>query len=503
MMDDAAGPGKGPVSNKVAFGAVLLLGSNLGVRLLGVVNLLILARLLTPEDFGVTALALVVVGFAKAVTDFQIGLALVRMPEPGRSHFDTVFTLTLLRGVALAAAVFLSADLLAGAMNEPALADVLRVVAIIPLIEGLHSPYISVFTRRIDFRSQVVILLLSRASLTIVAIGFALVRDDYWALIFGNIAASLVYIALSHVVIPRRLRMDMTHWREFMAFGGWMTGAGMCRYVGEKADAVLLGVKLDASAVGLYNVGEQMASMATSQLTHPFLRATYPGLAAAQHDPDRLRNAYLRTQATMLGVLLPIGVGASLTAHELVVLLAGPGWGDAVLVVQALAVVMALNTLVAGVDSIMMVVADTRRVFVRNVLTLAIHLPALIAGVTFFGFVGVIWARAFSTVIQTIASLQLASRITGAWWRPLEAAWRSIAAAALMALAVLPIDGLLAPTEGSAAAAIALAVKAAVGSAVYIGAHLALWRFSGSPDGFESFVLSAAQKALRKAGLPV
>jgi len=485
------------VGGRVARGASTLIGANLVVRLLSVLNIAVLARLLSPHDYGIMALAIVALGLAQQLSELQISNALIRIARTDPEHYATAFTLNMLRGCVIGGAIFALSDWIAVAMSEPALGPVLGWMALAPVIDGLVSPRFVDFARRLDFRREAIVAISGRIVSLAVAIAVALVTANYWALVVGALMATAMSTILTHVLAPWRPFLSLRHSRMFLAFGGWLTAAGAVSFMSYKSDTVLIGAVLGTSTVGQFNLGEQMATMATHQLATPVTRAIYSGLAQVSHDQARLRRAYLKAQASVLGAVLPIGVGTGLVAREFVLVFAGPKWTDAILILQVVAPAIALSMVISGAQSLLMIENNTRSIFIRNLLNMMVRLPMICAGLFWFGVPGVLAAKVLSTLFLIYSTLRIVGRITGdSLFAPFLHAWRSFAACTAMAGAVLALGALL-PDPGLAfwPNAVALGAKAALGAAAYTGTHLCLWLSVGRPDGFERIIMDMGHKA--------
>lgn len=486
----------GPLGMRVASGATLLIGASVLNRFISILNVAVLARLLTPADYGIVALAMVALGMAQQFSEMQIGNALIRLPKIEETHYTTAFTLGLMRGLLMAAVLFGLSDIIAAGMDTPALGPVLRWIALVPLIDALASPRFIGFAHQLDFRREVLISLTGRVVSLVTAIAVAMVSADYWALIVGMIAAAAVGIGLTHWVAPWRPRLGLQGWRDFLGFGLWLTVSGVVSFATYKSDTVMVGASLGTATLGQFNMGEQMATMATHQIATPITRAIFTGLARVGDDPDRLRRAYLKAQSSVLAIVLPIGVGSGLVGPELVRVVAGSQWEAAVPILQVVAPTIAVSMVVSGAHSLMMVRDDTRSIFMRNLATFCVRLPLIVAGLWLFGVPGVLAAKVLGSAFLIWMTLRLVVRnIGGRLLDPYFAAWRSFAACAAMTGTVMAYGAWL-PEPGSAFwhNAAALGAKVAIGGATYCLSHLGLWLLAGRPDGFERIALDTAAR---------
>lgn len=488
----------GSVGARVSAGAGVVVGGNLLERILGVISITVLGRLLTPEDFGIVALALVIVGVGEALENGQFRWALIRVPAPERNHYSTVFALQLLLGGAVSVAIFLIAPVAATVMQTPALEGALRWLALVPILANLRNPYSINFQRELRFVPGMIMGLGGRLASTATAIGLAYALGDYRAMVAAAIVFVAVRTALTYAMMPVLPGLSLARWREFVAFGGWLSASGLVDLLGRRADVALMGLWLDLRMVGLFNMGKEITNLAVRQFAGQARMSMYPGMALIAEDTERYQKARLKTTQTLVGVLTPVGVGVALVAEEFVRLLIGDQWSNTVPVIQALAPVAALAGLVAAIHCDAMVRGDTRGIFLRDATIAVLQMPILAVAIWRFGLMGAVWGRVVVELLSVGLMLDLSRRSCGEpFFAPLTACWRSFVAAAVMALAVLAVAP-LAPGHDNPTIAMAmlLATKATTGAVVYFAAHFGLWRLIGAPEGFERTGLTIAGKAL-------
>lgn len=498
-MATATVSGEAPASStgaRVINASATLVAANLAARVVGLLNVVVLARILDTADYGIIALALITLEMAKTFSELQVGNALVRISALDEVHYRTAFTISLIRGVVLAGLIYLSAPAIAAFFGSQELHDVLLLVAILPLIDGIASPRLIDYTRSLQFRWEAYIDIFGRMVTLTVAIGLALLGFHYWALIIGMLVGTAISVAITYRVAPWRPAVGLGAWREILGFGSWMTLAGAVAYINGKLGGLIIGRALGAGTLGIYTVGDQLATLATIQLARPFSKAIYAGMASLDRTSERVTRAYLRAQGAVLGVVMPAGIGFALVAHHLVIVTAGEKWLGAVIVIQILAPIISLSMITAGVHALVMTMGRTHYIFYCELVNFLFRLPVLITGVYLFGLIGVLFGRVITGSFHIMSYIYLVHRVTGG---PIHASilnsWRSIVACAAMAISVLAYGATL-PEPGTAFVpnALALITKAVIGGTVYSLSHLALWMLAGRPDGFERIALEMGRR---------
>lgn len=476
-----------------------MVGAVWAARLVSMVGVVVLARLVTPEDFGIVAIATAYVGIVSGLTLINTTQALIALREPTASAYDTAFTLGVIRGVLIAILMVGSAPLVALAMTEPRVTAVIAVLSVNPILQGLANPRLVDFQRRLVFSREAAL----QVAPTMVSLGLvvaiAVVYQSYWALVVGSVAENLIRLVLGHLLLRYRPKISFADTRYIFGFAGWLTGSGILRTISIRFDSLWVGGVLGTSVAGIYHVGNELTNTLGATVGAPLNKALYPALALLAGDPGRLREKTLETMSALAMVTLPIGVGFALLAEDIVLVALGEQWMAAALLVQWLAPVAAFQIVSNLADSVAMCRNETRRVFVRDLAYFFVRVGTMVPAIFIAGFVGVVVARAVSGALLTLANFRLACRMLGTpLYRVPLAFWRSIVATVVMVGAVMAAQSAL--PELSPAAL--MATKFCVGAVVYVAVHLGTWFAVGRPRGAEVRALSLTVQLLHRVVPP-
>jgi PST family polysaccharide transporter len=486
------------LSRKVAVGSLLLGLVSLAARFLGLVLIVILARLLTPEDFGLVALAASVLIVTQSVTELQVFAALVQRRDLGPRDIDAAFTLGLMRGSLVALALLLLAWPVARLYADPRLAPMIAALALAPFAAGLASPMMVHFLRRVDYGPSVRNQLVSRAAAFAAALAVALITQSYWAQVAGLVAAPVALTLASYVSAPYRPRLTLTGIRSILAFAGWITASRIVNALNQQGDRFFLGGILGKEGLGFYAVGSDMSSSISYSMSNPLLQTLFAGFSRISDQAERMRRAFLRGQQVMAAFLLPLGVGLAVLARPIVTLLLGPKWEPVIPVVTWLAPAIALQMMTVSIHSAAMAMGRPRLLLTREIIALALRLPATVLAAWWFGLAAAAMARAAASVAMVAINLVLAAQLLQIGvWQQIAACGRSLASAAVMA------GGLTAAMAQTGAVGWAgLAGLVGLGAALYGGVHLLLWWAAGRPEGAETFALDLLRAALARLRRP-
>ena len=292
----------------------------------------ILARLITPAEFGVVSAALVVIGFSAIVSQLGLGPALVQRPTLERRHIDTAFTSSFLLGLLLGAAIWW----------------------VFPL-NGLGTVGLSLLSRELHFSWL--------ANLDVVSYGFgyglvgivtALLGWGVWALVAAQIGQAVARTTVLLWKHPPSLHpiLEWQALKELAYFGGGFTVARIANYIALNGDNLIVGRMLGAAPLGFYGRAYSLMSAPAYAFGTVLDRVLFPAMAKVQHDPPRLAAAYRRGVALIALIVLPAGAAIILLAPEVIRVALGTKWGAVVVPFQILGLGMLFRTSYKMSDSI-------------------------------------------------------------------------------------------------------------------------------------------------------
>lgn len=480
----------------LAVGSLWTAGIRALINLIGVLNTILLARLLTPADFGLVAIATVVFAIVTAFMELPLSAALIQHRDPQREHFDTAFTLNGIRALIIAGVLAITAHITAAAYGDPRLVLIMYALGAGALITGAMNPRLVEFRRRLSFQQEMFVELANKLVGVVVAVTIAVVFRTYWAIVIGMLAAQMASLILSYILIPYWPRLSLLYWRSLFSFSSWLGLSAGLRAINYRADHLAVGAVLGTAPLGQYTVGDNLASLPVRESMAPLAYVLFPAFSKLQDDPSRMRDAYLRAQRLLVAVALPVGVGFALVAGPLVELALGPQWSSAALVIQILSTIYALNALSTPLTPLAMGMARTRILFLRDIVNLFVRYPLIFIGLFSGGLLGLLLARCVSGLFAVVLDMHIARKLVGpSVISQFVSNWRSIAATLIMCLAVWA--GSYLDVGGSVILELVLVVL--IGAISYSASVLALWYGAGRPPGPEREALDVLQLLRNKA----
>jgi O-antigen/teichoic acid export membrane protein len=416
-------------------------GSYVGGRVLTLVATAILARLLTPSEFGLVALALVFMFVFETLSDLGVSQALVIVKEHEEEEYaETVFVWSVGLGAGFSALIAAASPLAALFFDQPRLSGILAVLGLRFFIRSISITHFALAQKRIDFRSRTAAQIADVGVRGLTAIGLAIAGLGVWSLVIGYLAGSVALTVVLWVMVPwrPRLRPQRAHLRSLLSFGGMLTGVNLLTAVETNLDYLFIGRFLTASDLGLYSLGFRLPELLILNLSVVAGQVLFPAFAVI--DRAELSRAFGMSLRYTLMIALPMAAALAVMAHPLVLALFGDQWERSVPVMQvltlyALAVAVAIpgGTVLKAIGRAGVLLALSLPEAVVLVVVLRIFVDDGIVAVAAC-MAGVLGVFALVSTAAGMMVLRMGPRLI---W---SATWPAIVATAGMAAVLLPIE---------------------------------------------------------------
>lgn len=479
------------LGRRAAMGGTWLVGARLLSRVIDLGTMLVLAHILRPNDFGLVALAMSVIYVVEAALELPVSGALVRLQTIVPEHYDTAFTLSLLRGVVLGIMVCAISWPFARFYAEPRLLPLVCALSLAPAARGLVSPRLADFSRSLQFAPDFSMEMFGKFSAFALAVGMAVTTRSYWAIAAGTVIAPVTATLTSYIIAPYRPRLSLNTLGDFSGFLGWNTAAQTIGAFNWQTDRLMLAKLISNAELGFFSTANDLAIIPVMAFLAPIQRPLLSAFSLLKGEPLRLAQSYQKSATAIVTLGLPILIGESLVAGLAVRVLFGPLWASAAMPLRWLAISLVPTLFAMPVPPLVMCFGQTNLFFRRNMLEVCIKVPLVILGALKYGFIGVIFARYISESITALYCMVIVRSLAGIpVRRQLLAPWRSAASSALMAIVVWLTLHLFLPGDSFASLATYLAFVVFMGGITYCSSLWLLWNISGCPPGIESMISS-------------
>jgi PST family polysaccharide transporter len=428
---------------------------------------LIVARLLSPTDYGISGMAMVYIGLVQLVNEFGLSAAVVQRRDLTDDQIARLGGLSILLGASLCAVSILSSPLIAAFFGQPAVRMVVIVLSTTFLTSAFQVLPRSLLTRELKFRDLATLegaeaICGTAATLTLAAAGFG-----YWSLVVGAVAGRIVSTVMALGMHRHRLAwpFPLATISDSVRFGSHLAVASIAWYVFRSADMTVIGRQLGELPLGAYTLAWTLASLPVDRISSLVARATPSIFARVQDSPVALRRYVVILTEALAFVTAPAAVGLALVADDFVVVVLGPTWRPAIAPLRLLSLAAVFRSTVPILGQVLVATGQSRR-NMEGTIGIAIILPLLFLLGSRWGLSGValVWLLVFPLASYALYMRHAlaASNLSPAGY--LKALWPAVSAALAMTAAVLMVhQGLL-----SVRPPLRLAVEVLTGAATYL-----------------------------------
>lgn len=298
----------------------------------------ILARLLVPKDFGIIGMITVFIAISQSFIDSGFSNALIREKEPSKEDYSTVFYFNLVMAILMYVILFLCANPISRFFNEPQLIAILRVLALVLIINSFGLIQRTMLTKSINFKTQTKISVISSIISGIIAVIFAYVGFGVWSLVIRTLAMQLIQSLLLCIYnrwLPS-LVFRMDSFKRLFGFGWKLLVSGLINTLYNNLYYLIIGKSFSAIDLGYYTNAQKLNDTACQSISASVQKVGYPVLSSIKEDEDRLREGYKKIIKTSVFITFPLMIGLAAVANPLIRLIFGPKWVNSIKYFQVL-----------------------------------------------------------------------------------------------------------------------------------------------------------------------
>lgn len=320
------------LKSKVAKGAVWTLLEKMSAQIVGFVVGMILARLLTPDDYGTVALTGIFFAVAGVLVDGGFGSALIQKKDADELDFNSVFYLNMFMSVLAYIALFFAAPWIADFYTTPELKNIVRVSALCFFFNAVNAIQGAELTRKMLFHLSFRISLITCFTSAVCGVTLAFLGYGVWALVWSSLITGLAGVIARWYIIAWRpkLMFSMKRLKPLFSYGWKMAVSAVLDHIFVNLNSLLIGKFYSKSDVAFVNKGRSLPSLAMNQVDATLGRVTFPALVQLQDDKIRLRDAMRRMMRCSTFLVFPLMVGVAVSSYSWIRLLYGEKWTPAV-----------------------------------------------------------------------------------------------------------------------------------------------------------------------------
>jgi len=376
---------------------------------------IILARLLTPEIFGLMSICLIVIRAFDIFTETGIYTELIQRQKRYEEAKDTAFALMIIRGIFLAVIMVLMAPFVANYYEEDVLNLALKVIAVSFIFSGISNVNTVGLQRELNFKRLSYLEQAQGISNFLIVVMLAYYLRNVWALVLGHVIASLLGSILSYVIVPVRpsLRFNAHIAKEMFHYGKYITGLSVVVFVTTEIDNVIIGKILGMEALGHYVLAYTLANIPATHISKVISRALFPAYSVLQDNQRALQDIFLKTLKIISYITIPAAAGLAILAPEIVRVIYGDKWMPAVSSLVVLSLFGCLRSLGSIQGYLYNAIGKPKISFFMNSAKLVLILVLIIPLTSRYALVGASLAVTIPILIQSIAGLFILRKVIG------------------------------------------------------------------------------------------
>lgn len=368
------------------------LGTNrIIIRGISLLRIAILARILSPLQFGIFGIASIMLDVLEIFTETGINIILIQNKENSDKYISTAWIVSIFRGFIIFSVIFLLAPFISVFFNAPSALNIVRLISFVPLLRGFINPSVAKFSKDLHFHKE----FYYRSSVflveAIISIFLVIIYKSPVGMVWGLIAAAFFEIFFSFIFAsPRpKLEFDKSIFKNVVGRGKWITLGGIFNYLYQNLDNMTVAKILGPASLGFYDMAYRISLLPITEVADVIGKITLPVYVKISEDKERLRKAFFKSLAVISILIFPLGLVLLLFPNSIISIALGNKWLPAAPVLQLLAIFGILQALL----------------YPMMTLLLSVHKQRICTFINFVNFIG---------LVVTIIPLTLAYGITGA-----------------------------------------------------------------------------------------
>lgn len=376
----------------------------------------VLARLLSPNDFGLMGMIIVIISFAQVFTDMGLGSAIIQKKNVTENQLSTLYWLNIFCGILVFILVFVSSPLVAGFYREDQLIDPLYLTSLIFLVIPFGQQFQYILQRNLEFDRLAKIEVISIALGVTSSIILALFDFGVYALVWGQIITNFIKSLLLGLYGWKNWRpkfhFNKNDLQGFLSFGFYQMGSRTVSFFGSNIDNMLIGRFLGTEALGIYTIAYQLIIIPVTKINPIITKVAFPLFALEQDANEKISKGFIEMSKLLSVITFPLLVGLLATAPILVPVIFGEKWEASIPIVQILSILGILRVLMHPNGSVLLAKGRADLAFKWD-FVVAIVNAVVFMFVIPFGVIGIALSRVIISIINLILGRLLLKSVVG------------------------------------------------------------------------------------------
>ncbi|WP_276641975.1 MOP flippase family protein [Siccibacter turicensis] len=394
--------------NKTISGAKWSAMATVIIISLGLIQMTVLARIIDSHQFGLLTVALVIIAFADTLSDFGIANSIIQRKEISNLELTTLYWLNVGLGIVVCIAMFLLGDVIAGALNNPDLAPLIKTLSFAFVVIPHGQQFRALMQKELEFNkigSIETFSVMAGFTFTVVSAQFwPVAMTAIWGYLVNSVVRTMLFGFFGRKIYRPGLHFSLRSVASNLRFGAWLTADSLINYVNTNLSTLVLARILGASVAGGYNLAYNVAVVPPMKLNPIITRVLFPAFAKIQDDIGKLRLNFYKLLSVVGIINFPALLGLMVVSNNFVPLVFGEKWVSIIPILQLLCIVGLLRSIGNPIGSLLMAKARVDISFKFNVFKTFLFIPAIIVGGHMAGALGVTLGFLLVQIVNTVLS---------------------------------------------------------------------------------------------------
>lgn len=369
------------------------------------ISSIILARFLSPKDFGLVAYGLLVISFLTVFTEFGIKLTLIQLKEDITSFLGTAFTINSFRGLVISTLMFLSANNIAVFFDEQQLSSLIRYMSIIPFLKGIVNINMVVLEKNINMKKVYIVEGIGSLIGLLFGVITAIVLQNYFALIVAQVSTAFIILIGSYTVVPSTIiKFELKKEKLLILsnYGKWYLGNSLLYFFFNEIDKVIIGKIFPSAQLGYYTMANKLTTVPINETTQSIGRVMFPAYSIYSDDEIYLKKLFLSNIYTITAVTSGISFFVIILSSEMVPLLLGNQWSDSIILFQLIGTAMIFNSIMAAGKGLLNGIGKPKLLTITSTIKALLVVFFIIILIKKLGINGVAYSLIFANAITLV-----------------------------------------------------------------------------------------------------
>jgi O-antigen/teichoic acid export membrane protein len=372
------------------------------IKAVAVGKIAVLARILTPSQFGHYGIALLVLGFLEVLTETGINIFLIQQKDDAEEYLSSAWVVSIIRGSLIALLIIVLAPLILTFFNAPGSLNLLYLVAVVAFIRGFINPMEVFFQKKLEFMK----VFLFQGGLYLVdaavAVVLGILTHSESAMIISMIIAAATEVVLSFTLFEEhpKLKLEKERFSEVLRMGKWITGAGVFSYIFQNIDNVVVGRFLGTTSLGFYQQSYSISTLPVTGVGNIYSKTMFPIFVKMSDEIRQLKKTFYKSLTAIFSLALVFGIVIFFFARPVILIFLGPNWLVVEPVLKILAIFGILKSILNSTYSLFLALKMQKAIMLSEMFGIIGMGIAIYPMVMTYGIVG----AGYSTIIAVLCS---------------------------------------------------------------------------------------------------